>query len=175
VTGARALTVAALALTVAACRAHPPPDLMAPDTGASAEADETPVDRLAPGELVEGSDEAYGLKLPRGLDVTSRFAPVVYASGRLPVRPVVDYLRARLQGGELREGPTSATFQHVLVRGGQPDRELSVHVAQTVAGVTVEMRNTTPPRIPDMPNDAERMKRVGLNPHGGFLDPKHLD
>jgi hypothetical protein len=175
VTSARALATAALATAVAACRAHPTPDLLAADGGPAAEASATPIDRLAPGELVEGTDEAYGLKLPRGLDVTSRFAPVVYASGRLPVHPVVDYFRARLQGGDLREGPTSATFQHVLVRGGTPDRELSVRIAETIAGVTVEMRNTTPPHIPEMPNDAERLKRVGLTPQGAFLDPKHLE
>jgi hypothetical protein len=173
VTSARALAAGALALAVAACRAHPSPDLA--DGGPASEATATPVDRLAPGELVEGAEEAYGLKLPRGLDVTSRFATVVYASGRLPVHPVVDYFRARLQGGELREGATSATFQHVMVRGGMPDRELSVHIAETIAGVTVEMRNTTPPHIPEMPNDAERLKRVGLTPQGAFLDPKHLD
>jgi hypothetical protein len=163
---------AAMAVVVAACHAHPvsdhqalvpPPD---PDAG--------PVDHLATGELIEGTDHAFGLTLPRGLTVTGDFVPVVYASGRLTVHPVVQYLRARLQGGDLREGEASATFEHVTVRG-KPGAEYSVHVDSSIAGVRLEMRDTTPVAAPNLPNDAERLRHVGLTPTGRVLDPTHLD
>jgi hypothetical protein len=173
VTKAAAALGAALAVAAAACHARPNPDANpgpAPVAGGTA----APVDHLAAGELAEGTERAFGLTLPRGLAVTSDFVQVVNASGRLTVHPVVQYFRARLEGGDLREGAASATFEHVAVRG-KPGVELSVHIDASIAGVRVQMRNTTPVPAPNLANDAERLKHVGLTPKGGFLDPTHLD
>jgi hypothetical protein len=176
VTRARAaVAAAATALAFGACHARHADDDAVPAVGSSAgAAAHPPVDHLAPGELVEGTEQAFGLTLPRDLVITGNFVPVVYASGRLAVHPVVQYLRARLEGGDLHEGQASATFEHVAVRG-KPGVELTVHVNASVAGVRVEMRNTTPVPAPPMANDAERLKHVGLTPTGRFLDPTHLD
>jgi hypothetical protein len=173
VTKAAVALGAALAVAVAACHARPTPDA---DGGTAPPADSvaTPVDHLAAGELAEGTEHAFGLTLPRGLVVTSDFVEVVYASGQLTVHPVVQYFRARLEGGDLREGAASATFEHVAVRG-KPGVELSVHIDASISGVRVQIRNTTPVPAPNLANDAERLKHVGLTPKGGFLDPTHLD
>jgi hypothetical protein len=165
-----ALATAAMALAIAGCHARSTPDQDTPATSVAP----PPVDRLAPGELPEGTDHAFGLTLPRGMAVTGNFVPVVYASGRLTVHPVVTYLRAHLEGGDLREGESSATFQHVAVRG-RAGREFAVHVDASIAGVRFEMRDTTPVPAPPLANDAERLKHVGLTPTGRFLDPTHLD
>jgi hypothetical protein len=174
VTRARA-AVAAMTLAIGACHARHGDDDTVSATGTEAGPPaRAPVDHLAPGELVEGTEKAFGLTLPRGLVVTSSFVTVVYASGRLTVHPVVQYLRARLEGGDLHEGEGSATFEHVAVRG-KPGVELTVHVDASVAGVRVEMRDSTPVPAPHLANDAERMKHVGLTPTGRFIDPTHLD
>jgi hypothetical protein len=173
VTRGRAALGAAMVLAMAACRVHRVPD-ETPAARETAAAAPSPVDHLATGELVEGTEHAFGLTLPRGLVVTGNFVPVVYASGRLAVHPVVQYLRARLEGGDLREGDASATFEHVTVRG-KPGVELSIHVNASIAGVRVEMRDTTPTPAPNLANDADRLKHVGLTPTGRFLDPTHLD
>jgi hypothetical protein len=146
-----------------------PPPATTPEAGPAA-----PVDHLAWGELVEGTDHAFGLTLPRELVVTGNFVPVVYASGRLTVAPVVRYFSARLEGGDLHEGPAAATFEHVAVRG-KPGVELMIHIAASIAGVRVEIRDTTPVPAPNLANDAERLRHVGLTPTGRVLDPTHLD
>lgn len=173
-----AVAIAAMALASGACGAcharHADDDTVSPTGTASGQAAPPPVDHLAAGELVEGTEQAFGLTLPRDLVITGNFVPVVYASGRLTVHPVVQYLRARLEGGDLHEGEASATFDHVTVRG-RPGVELKVHVDASVAGVRVEIRDATPIPAPNLANDAERLKHVGLTPTGRFLDPTHLD
>jgi hypothetical protein len=133
-----------------------------------------PADHLAPGELLEGADDAFGLTLPQKLRVDSAFAQVVYASGTVAVHPLASYFSARLQGGNLREGDMAATFEHVHVPT-RPERELAVHIAGIGQMARVEIRDTTPPQIPALSDERARWKRVGTTPQGHLLDPTHLD
>jgi hypothetical protein len=134
----------------------------------------TPTDHLAPDELVEGPDQAFGVALPRALEVKGTFVDVVYAAGHASVHALVQYFRDRLQDGSLREGADAATFEHVKVRG-KPGLELLVHINRVREGSNVEIRNSTPPVAPPLPDEAARWKQVGLTPHGHLADPTHLD
>ncbi len=145
----------------------------AKNAGATA-ASARPVDHLAPGELAEGSQEAFSLKLPRDLHIDRTFAGAVYASGPLSVHPLVQYFRARLAEGSLREGPTSAMFEHVKVPG-KPAVELSLRVMSAPGGSRVEIVDATPPPMPNLPDEAARWRHVGLTPDGKLADPKHLE
>ncbi len=133
-----------------------------------------PVDHLAPGELIEGSEEAFGIPLPRGVHVDEAFVHVVFASGPLTVHPLVQYFRSRLQDGDLREGESSATFEHVTARA-KSDRQLTVHIAEVRRTAEIEIRDTTPPPSPNLPDEPARWKNVGLTPNGRLADPTHLD
>ncbi len=132
------------------------------------------VDHLAPGELIEGGQQAFGIPLPRDLRIDESFAEVVYASGRVPVHALVQYFRPRLQDGGLREGTSSASFDHVKLRG-KPGLELSIHITTIPGGTRVEIRDTTPPQAPNLPDETSRWKQVGLTPDGRLADPTHLD
>jgi hypothetical protein len=133
-----------------------------------------PVDHLAPGELLEGPDHAYGIALPRGVKIDAAFATVVYASGVVAVDPLVHYLQARVQEGDLRQGPTSATFNNVLALGGKGPR-LAIHVVSVRERTDVEISDETPPVLPNLPDEAARWKHVGLTPDGRLADPTHLE
>ena len=133
-----------------------------------------PVDHLAPGELLEGSERAFGITLPRGVRVDGAFVQVVLASGSLTVHPLVQYFRSRLQGGDLREGETSATFEHVTVPG-ESDRQLSVHIEEVRRKAVIDIRDTTPRAASKLPDEAARWKSVGLTPGGRIADPTHLE
>jgi hypothetical protein len=174
---AAAVAAAALFLASAACHSNEvvqgdAPAAVAPSTQVAPKP--PPVDHLAPGELLEGTSQAFGVTLPRDLDVAHSFPSVVYAFGPLTVHPVVQYLRARLNGGTLREGPYSATFEHVTAPG-KPAVDLAVHVVVALGGVSVELRDTTPVALPGFADDAARWKRVGLTASGKLADPTHLD
>jgi hypothetical protein len=135
----------------------------------------TPVDHLAPGELVEGTEYAFGLALPRELHVEGAFVDVVYARGPAAVHPVVRYLRQRLEQGDIREEEATATFDHVRVRG-KPGPMFAIRIlASEAGGVRVEMRDVTPQPAPNLPDDSARWRHVGLTVNGKLADPAHLD
>jgi hypothetical protein len=172
---ARAIAVAAVASLVAACHASPPADTKTEGAASTATATTPPpVDHLAPDELVEGTDQVFGLTLPRSLGLSYSFVSVVLANGPLTIHPVAKYFRARVEGGTFREGVESATFEHATVPG-KPGVELGIQITTTPGGVHVEIRNTTPPPVPNLPDEAARWRRVGLTPTGRILDPTHLD
>jgi hypothetical protein len=133
-----------------------------------------PVDHLGEGELLEGPAQAFGVALPRGISVDSAFARAVLASGRGSVASLTKYLQARLVGGEFRDGPESATFEHVQ-SPAQPGADLRVQIRSWGSGVTVEFRDVTLQPAPDLPNEAARWRQVGLTPDGKLADPAHLD
>ncbi|MDP8999285.1 MAG: hypothetical protein M3O46_04165 [Myxococcota bacterium] len=173
---------AALGLLIAAasgCRkpvpvTEPEPEASSASALSTPDVTPLPVDHLGPDELAEGTEQAFGVVLPRALAVKGSFAEVVYASAPASVHALTQYFRGRLQGGVLREGATAATFEHVKVRG-KPGLELVVRIARAAGETSVEMRNATPPPAPDLPDEASRWKQVGLTPAGRLLDPSHLD
>jgi hypothetical protein len=177
--GARSTLAAgcvAIAALSAACHGSSPAGGTPPAASAAAlrAAPPVPTDHLAPGELLEGTDKAFDVTLPRGLHVDGRFADLVLTSGPLAVHPLVAYFRAHVQNGDLREGSASATFDHVTAPD-KPDRPLSVHILKAGDGAHVDIRDLTPPKLPPLPDEPARWKRVGLTPSGRLVDPTHLD
>ncbi len=176
---ANGLAVVASALLAQACaRAQPDgeaqPTPSATLAVATAPAPATPVDHLAPGELVEGPREAFGIALPRDLQVTASFVDAVSAKGPVSVHSLVQYLGARLAGGSLREGTEAASFEHVTARG-KPDLELRVRITSELGGSRLEIHKVPHLAAPVLPNEESRWRRVGLTPQGKILDPSHLD
>ena len=132
-----------------------------------------PVDHLAPGELLEGSEKAFDLWLPRGMHVDGAFVDVVYASGTVPSDGLANYVRARVRDGKVITGATGTVFDRVRLPAA-PDVELAIYVRPSPLGSSIEIRNVTPVRSPDLPDENERWKAAGLKPGGGVLDPTHL-
>ena len=170
---------ALLAVAALAAGCHRSSDLQgSPAAAASAAAvlstTPVPADHLAPGELLEGTDKAFEVTLPRGLHVDGRFADLVVTSGPFTVPQLVGYFRPRVQSGDLSEGPASATFDRVTTLG-HPERPLSVHITRAGDGSHVDIRDVTPPALPPLPDVTARWKHVGLTPTGRLVDPTHLD
>lgn len=173
----RAAWLSAVALLVACKGGGPAPagPAVAASPSSSAAPDVTPLDHLAPGELVEGTEHAFGITLPRDLHLEAAFADVAYARGGVPVHPVVRYFHQRLEDGTLREEETTAVFDRVKVRG-RPGTELAVRILGSPSqGTRVEIRDVTPVALPTLPDDGARWRRAGFTPTGKVADPTHLD
>jgi hypothetical protein len=134
----------------------------------------TPPDHLAPGELVEGTNRAFDIALPRDMQVTQSFVDLVSATGPVSVHALARYLAARLEGGTLREGTESATFEHVMARG-KPELELFVKIASVLGGSRVEIHKVTHQQVRLLPDEEARWRQVGLTPQGKVVDPSHAE
>lgn len=134
----------------------------------------TPVDHLAPGELLEGTETALGLRLPRDMRVTLSMRDRVAADGLIGQELIANYVRARVKDGKMTVGASSTVFENVHV-AARPDRPLRIQVETWKGRCHMEVWDVTPPKAePDPGSDAERWRKAGYNPDGTPLDPLHM-
>ena len=157
------LGAGALLLGVFACKREE--ELPVVPAASASVAPAPPVDHLATGELLEGTEKAFELWLPRGMRVDGAFVDVVYASGTVPSDALANYVRARVRDGKVVTGATGTVFDRVRIPAA-PDVELAIYVRPAPQGSSIEIRNVT--------DENERWKAAGLKPGGGVLDPTHL-
>jgi hypothetical protein len=137
-----------------------------------------PVDHLAAGELVEGTEKIFGVVLPRELVLERQFVDVGYASGEPGQAAVASYFSTRVQGGKVKTGDRGAMFDSVHT-AADPNRILRIEIATASdgqfagRGSRVTIRDITPPQLPEQPNEEARWKAAGLKPDGTLLDPQH--
>ena len=168
--GALRTACCGLLLAALSCR-RGDPDKDRAQSAASA----PPVDRLAPGELVPGEKRAFAILLPRDLKVDQALPDFVFASGPVGASDLANYVRARVTDGAVTVGATATVFDKVKAVD-DPSRLLFIRIVPGPMGngARMEVRNVTPPPIPNLPNEAERWKQMGLTPEGKILDPTHL-
>lgn len=136
-----------------------------------------PPDRLAPNEVVEGKERAFGLPLPRVVHVKARFEKTVHVLSPLTPEEMTNFVRARVKDGKVISGASVTTLAEVIPLG-DPQKVLTIDV-RTVRlgdGTRSEMvvRDTTPlPAEPGLSNE-QRWEKAGLTPSGKIADPKHL-
>ena len=146
-----------------------------PAGGAAPTATAAPLDHLAAGELVEGTEQAFGLTLPRGVHVESEDKGDVHAVGLVSLHALVKYLHAHVQESDLDEGDQYATFRKVKLHG-KPGALYEMHLAPAgFRGTSLLVQDVTPVAMPDLPDEAARWKAAGLTPAGKVLDPTHLN
>jgi hypothetical protein len=158
---------------VPACRHKEEPSV---ETVAVATVDAaTPVDHLAPGELLEGTEKAFGLVLPRGMHVQNALMSSVWAVGTVKMDDMANYVRVRVRGGTGTRGVVGTVFDNVTAPA-EPNRILHIMVSRLPAsdGCRIEVRDITPaPPLPIPTTEVERFRAAGLTPDGKFIDPQH--
>jgi hypothetical protein len=134
-----------------------------------------PHDHLAPGELVEGEQRVFAFTLPRDLQVEQNYDGVVFASGAVSALDLANYVRARVRDGTVSVGAAATVFDGVRI-ASEPQRVLYIRVVgtRTAGRARLEMRDITPIPQPEFPDNATRMRSVGLTPEGKLVDPQHL-
>ncbi|HEY2510371.1 MAG TPA: hypothetical protein VGI39_05935 [Polyangiaceae bacterium] len=149
----------------------------APEVEVTAERDAAPPprDHLAPGELLEGSERAFGLLLPRGSRIDSQFPQQIIASNEAKPTDVANYVRSRVAMGTVTVGAASTMFNRVQVPA-RPGKELVIRVEQggNGSGSRITFRDVTPPVIDPNLSEEERWRQAGLKGPGQISDPTHL-
>jgi hypothetical protein len=127
------------------------------------------VDHTRDGEVAEGRELAFGLRLPRDARVLARFDDSVHARGPLGLEPTANYVRARVRADRIDTGPAKTVFAGAKPKG-DPERVVRVEVIALDREVEIIVRDETPkPAEPDV-SPAEWMRRSGLNPDGSEIE-----
>lgn len=160
-----------LIMLMPACRDEPKPTAAPAPSAAPA----PPPDQLRPGELAEGTLEAFGLKLPRIMKVDTQFPDAVFASGEATHKDVVAYIRERVLAEKVETIQTKTVFEGATLKTA-PTKKLRIEVIAQARGVVkmVIRDETRPPAKPGL-TEEERWREVGLTPQGELIDPSHLN
>lgn len=156
------------------CRDAPKPDARPNPPAASASASPRTVDQLAPGELAESSETAFGLALPRGMRVERRFGDLVSAKGKVPPTALMSYVKKRVDADTADFGLESARFADAHVKGARPGAHVRIDIEGSADGTVLVVRDTTPHELAAPLGEAETLRRAGLRPDGRQLDPTQL-
>jgi hypothetical protein len=165
----------ALAVSAASCRgeqAHRGPPTWEPPLAAH------PVDALAPGELAEGAELAFGVPLPRVMVVERRFYDAVFATGSVSAEHLVNYLRKRFTVGSTQTGPAKTFLSEVTPKVPGSDAGsvvLRIEVTSRGSATDLIIKDVTPPPVEQGLTEEERWRRHGLTKDGQVLDPTKLE
>jgi hypothetical protein len=125
-------------------------------------------DTTLPGEIAEGAEQAFGLPLPRDMQVTARLKDAVYANGKLPFEPLANYVRDRVLAERVDTGPNKTVFVNAAVKSS-PTKLVDVEVVSRHGSVQMVVRDRhRPPPEPGL-SEEERWKRAGLTPKGKVI------
>lgn len=132
-------------------------------------------DQLRPGELAEGTIDAFGVKIPRIMHVDTRFSDALFASGDASHKDVVAYVRERVVAEKVETLQTKTVFEGVTVKAS-PEKKLRIEVIAVGVGRSklVIRDETRPPAKPGL-TEEERWREVGMTPQGELIDPSHLN
>ena len=157
----------ALLGAAASCRDSKPTEQQ---TTAPAAADASAVlpDSTDGNELAEGKEEAFGLRLPRGVYIAARMDDAVYARGKLGFEASANYVRQRVVAKRVDTGPAKTVFVDAAIKA-KPDRLVQVEVLMRSRGVEIIVRDKTRKPADKGLTQKERWKRAGLTPDGKVL------
>lgn len=153
-------------LVLAGCR-----DEQAPAPAPLLSVSSPPVDRLAPGEIAEGSADAFGLKLPRMMRVRFRGPDKVEAEGHVEAELVANYVRKRTKAASVELGAARTVFEQVKVNGDAAGRSLRVEVVALGGKTQLIVKDLTPPRFDPSLTPEDRWKKHGFDKDGKLIDP----
>ncbi len=161
------------ALATASCKSQSTTS-DAPDAAAAPVAPTSaalPVDHVNSDELVEGTESAFGLKLPLGFHPTARVDKEVIAMGDAPRSKVVKYVLAHVSGGT-RVDMADTTKLRDVTFATDPGRAFEVTVdlgPRFGTRITVREMIKAPP--PSSMQPEEIYKQAGMDKYGRPLKP----
>lgn len=159
----------------AACSREPPDeDWRTPPTDNTAPVATSP-DRLPPGELIEGTEDAFGIRVPKGMTLSPPSIKYRRFAGRVDFDQLTEYVRTRITAHHAELRRDALFFDNVRIKGGDPGRVYDVTLTNRPSERVVVIEDTTrPPANPNISSE-ERWKRAGLKPHGGLIDPNAME
>ncbi len=132
-------------------------------------------DRLPPGELMEGTEAAFGLSVPKGMQLTAPTQTLRRFAGRVDFDELTRYVRDRISARHAELRKDSLFFETARVRGGDPNRSYAITLRKTAAEQVVLIEDIT--RAPSLDPEGSDLgwNRAGLKPNGELIDPSAME
>ncbi len=161
------LAAALLACTVTSCRGKERRQELVP-LGFRA----PPVDSIDKEELAEGDEIAFGLPIPRDMDIEAQFPDSVQAIGKVSLEALANYVRDRVQAERIDTGPAKTVFVGATLKKDAA-KKIRVEVS-SVAGSRVELlvRDRTRSKPAAGLSPAQRWQSAGVGKDGRELDKR---
>lgn len=131
----------------------------------------TATDRLLPGEELPGRPRVFGIEVPEGMRIAARFPEVVHLTGQVKLDAVTRYFEKHVVTSQVELGAGRATFPAATVKGDEKQRVYRIEVVSDRGTTSVQMRDVTPPPVPEGLSEKQRWERAGLNADGSLKDP----
>lgn len=183
-------SAASVAIVFAACRGRPDAETSGQSAGFSPAASPDTAesgprgsaDTLAPNELAEGPDEAFGLPIPRLMRVEHRFDNQIIARGAVPAAPLAAYVGRHVTGAVVELARDQTLFRNAKLRSRAPNRrtpvdqhrDLEIEIRRDPDALVLIVWDRTHPEVEPGLDEAERWRRAGMDPSGSIIDPKQM-
>lgn len=159
---------------LASCRSDPPPPPAPPVTAPAPVPAPPAPDRVDPAEVPEGAESAFGLPVPRAMQVEARFPDAVRAIGRVPLDALANYVRARVVADRVETGPAKTVFARATLKSA-PERMLRVEVVSFGDRTEMIVRDVTRPPARDVVKPTDPWSQPGFDPRDRKADPKRFE
>lgn len=144
------------------------------DSAAPAPSASLAPDRVAFGELPQGKETAFGLKLPRQLHVNVREAFRIQAEGQVQPERVSNYVRLHVQAGAVDVGAAKTIFDQAVVKG-TTEPKLRIEVIKVDRGTRLIIHNLTPHKVDPSLKKEDIQKLHGYDKDGKEVDPARFE
>jgi hypothetical protein len=166
---------AALAFAVAGCSNKNKLDDAPAPAAASATAVSLPLDHVPNGALAEGTDSAYGVKVPFGFHISSRFEKEITLIGDVAPEKADAYIAAHVGGGKKFDYNGTTSYRGVRAPSA-PDTPLDIDVSHYRFGSMIRIRDATPmPPPPTGMAPEDIMKGAGFDKNGKLLNRSKME
>lgn len=128
-------------------------------------------DRLQKGELLPDKEQIFGIEVPRGMRVASRFQDVAQLTGHVKPEAMANYFRQHVLAQHVEIGANRTVFPRVFIKGDAKKRIYRIDIVSYQNLTTVNMRDITPPPVVEGLSEKERWERAGRNPDGTLKNP----
>jgi len=144
---------------------------------ASASAKPRTPDRLDPGELAEGKDVLFGLKLPLGMKTDARFPHSAHASGMVSREKLANYVRHRVQVARVELAASGTVFPQATIHGTDQQRLFRIEVTPKGRNTKLSVHWLNPPRPPPVTglSEEQRWQRAGISRDGKLIGQQQLE
>lgn len=156
---------------IAACTPDPKPG---PAPQATTTVAPPAPDHVDPNEVPEGTEKAFGLPIPRAMQVDARFTDAIRARGPVRLDAMANYVRARVVAERVETGPAKTVFSRATLKSA-PDKLLRVEVVAFGDQTEMIVRDETKPAAKTTVKPTDPWNRPGFDPRDRNADPKRFE